>query len=220
MNQTDTSSMLTNETDNRNGIEQHTFMDFLSSMQVEKTYMPPIRVLFVGDDQQFNDFVQLYVEKVLQIKNNLKNENDEDGEEMADEFTDSQQNQILKRMRTTTTSLNRKTTTKGVSRGDGNERQKDFKEIGQGLNVDFRCFIVPPFPQDASVVAEDLKRYQENLDKKEMETEYTKLDTEVRKGKVNTLAHYMSIYDNLYCQVIYQNFAKRDKIPSAKKKQE
>ena len=57
MNQTDTSSMLTNETDNRNGIEQHTFMDFLSSMQVEKTYMPPIRVLFVGDDQQFNDFV-------------------------------------------------------------------------------------------------------------------------------------------------------------------
>ena len=41
------------------------FEDFFMSMQQEKTYMPPVRVLFVGDDQQFNDFVKLYVEQVL-----------------------------------------------------------------------------------------------------------------------------------------------------------
>ena len=60
--------------------------------------MPPVRVLFVGDDQQFNDFVKLYVEQVLQIHANLLDEEeDEDfesdseanGEEIAGESTNS-----------------------------------------------------------------------------------------------------------------------------------
>lgn len=33
--------------------------------------MPPVRVLFAGDDQQFNDFLALYVENVLLITANL-----------------------------------------------------------------------------------------------------------------------------------------------------
>ena len=85
-------------------------MDFLSSMQVEKSYMPPIRVLFVGDDQQFNDFVQLYVEKVLQIKNNLKNENEDEVNQddiIAEEFVESN----ASRMRQTTSA--RKTQVNG-----------------------------------------------------------------------------------------------------------
>ena len=41
-------------------------------MQQEKSYMPPVRVLFIGDDQQFNDFVRLYVEHVLNIHLNIK----------------------------------------------------------------------------------------------------------------------------------------------------
>ena len=28
-----------------------------------------------------------------------------------------------------------------------------------------------------------------------------------RRGRVNTLAHYMAINDDLYCQVIYRKFA-------------
>lgn len=83
-------------------------MDFLSSMQVEKSYMPPIRVLFVGDDQQFNDFVQLYVEKVLQIKNNLKNEDEVNQDEViAEEFVENN----ASRMRQTTSA--RKTQVNG-----------------------------------------------------------------------------------------------------------
>ena len=38
---------------------------FILKMMEDKQYIPPLRVLFVGNDCQFNDFVKLYVTKVL-----------------------------------------------------------------------------------------------------------------------------------------------------------
>ena len=41
-----------------------------------------------------------------------------------------------------------------------------------------------------------------------LETDYILADeSQERRGRFNTLAHYMSIHDDLYCQIIYQNFA-------------
>ena len=37
----------------------------MSEMMLDKQYLSPIRVLFVGNDLEFNDFVKIYVEKVL-----------------------------------------------------------------------------------------------------------------------------------------------------------
>ena len=54
------------------------FGQFLTGIQHEKSYLPPVRVLFIGDDQQFNDFVKLYVEQVLQIQANLIEEEPEE----------------------------------------------------------------------------------------------------------------------------------------------
>ena len=34
----------------------------------DKQYIPPLRVLFAGNDSQFNDFAKVYVEKILQLK--------------------------------------------------------------------------------------------------------------------------------------------------------
>ena len=36
-------------------------------MQSEKLYTPPIRILFAGDDSEFNTFVSKYMEQVLGI---------------------------------------------------------------------------------------------------------------------------------------------------------
>lgn len=41
---------------------------FIQKMMEDKQYIPPLRVLFVGNDCQFNDFVKLYVTKILQLK--------------------------------------------------------------------------------------------------------------------------------------------------------
>ena len=35
---------------NKNDLEIYTFRDFMNQMQQEKSYMPPVRVLFAGDD--------------------------------------------------------------------------------------------------------------------------------------------------------------------------
>ena len=48
-------------------VETRVFSEFLKNMQQVKQYVPPIKVLFMGDDEAFNDFVKLYVEQVLQI---------------------------------------------------------------------------------------------------------------------------------------------------------
>ena len=56
-------------------------------MQQEKNYMPPVRVLFAGDDQQFNDFIKLYVEQVLLIQANLAVD-DEVRSDAGSEFDD------------------------------------------------------------------------------------------------------------------------------------
>lgn len=53
------------------------FSQFLTGIQHEKSYLPPVRVLFVGDDQTFNDFVKVYVEQVLQIQANLVEDDNE-----------------------------------------------------------------------------------------------------------------------------------------------
>jgi len=40
------------------------------------------------------------------------------------------------------------------------------------------------------------------------ETEYVLPDaSQTRLGQVNTLAHYIALHDDLYCQMIFQNFA-------------
>jgi hypothetical protein len=41
--------------------DNQTLMSFVSEMQNEKQYIPPIRILFVGNDIEFNDFIQEYV---------------------------------------------------------------------------------------------------------------------------------------------------------------
>ena len=40
-------------------------MHFVSEMQNEKQYTPPIRILFVGNDMEFNGFIQTYVTDIL-----------------------------------------------------------------------------------------------------------------------------------------------------------
>ena len=43
-----------------------------------------------------------------------------------------------------------------------------------------------------------------------METDFILCDaSQERTGKVNTLAHYISLYDDIYCQEIFQSFSMR-----------
>lgn len=44
---------------------------------------------------------------------------------------------------------------------------------------------------------DDIIRYKEDLE----------MMAVLRSGRVNTLAHYMAINDDLYCQVIWRKFA-------------
>ena len=66
-------------------IETRVFSEFLKNMQQVKQYVPPVKVLFMGDDESFNDFLKLYVEQVLQISPVLAS-SDEFDEDMATEF--------------------------------------------------------------------------------------------------------------------------------------
>jgi hypothetical protein len=43
-------------------------------MTLDKQYFAPLRILFSGNDSQFNDFVHVYVEKVLLMKPILKDQ--------------------------------------------------------------------------------------------------------------------------------------------------
>lgn len=37
-------------------------------MMSDKQYLSPIRIVVSGNDNQFNDFVKVYVDKILQLK--------------------------------------------------------------------------------------------------------------------------------------------------------
>ena len=56
----------TNQTPNPNFI-RISIRDFVNQMQSEKLYTPPIRIVFAGDDSEFNSFVSKYMEHVLGI---------------------------------------------------------------------------------------------------------------------------------------------------------
>ena len=115
-------------------IEEQSFREFFSNMQQDLKYMPPVRVLFCGDDQKFNEFVQLYVEQVLLIQANLEEEDDEDEEDAS-----TIRGTVLRRAssrQTMTSNLKRATQTKS----------KGFMSKGTPVNVDFRTFIIPPIP--------------------------------------------------------------------------
>lgn len=43
-------------------------LTFIAKQQEDKSFMPPIRVLVVGDDKDFNQFLQVYVKEYV-IKN-------------------------------------------------------------------------------------------------------------------------------------------------------
>ena len=49
---------------------------FLNKLQEEKQYTPPARLLFSGDDSDFNLFVAKFVEHVLHIMPILQESND------------------------------------------------------------------------------------------------------------------------------------------------
>ena len=67
------------------------FSSFMSDMQNEKQFTPPIRVLFAGDDKKFNDFVHDYVENVLMIEAEILGiEDDSFGESTDDVFAEDQ----------------------------------------------------------------------------------------------------------------------------------
>ena len=98
-------------------------------MQQDKQYVPTVKVLFMGDDETFNDFVQLYVEQVLQIQPNLAS-NGEFEDNVGIDFD---------------------------SVPGGNKRQstrRNFSLAQSGappaktssVNFDFRTFILPPSP--------------------------------------------------------------------------
>ena len=124
----------------QNKIEYLQFSEFFNQMQQEKSYMPPVRVLFIGDDQQFNDFVKLYVEQVLQIQANLLE--DEINSEDHDEFDSSANLQINNGRQS---SVRRPNTQKEIGRNPS----QNFMNKGNPVNVDFRTFILPPIPQNA-----------------------------------------------------------------------
>ncbi len=42
--------------------------NYIQQMNSDKQYTAPLRILFAGNDSQFNDFVHVYVSKVLQMK--------------------------------------------------------------------------------------------------------------------------------------------------------
>lgn len=46
-------------------------MSFVTEMQNEKQYIPPIRILFVGNDIEFNGFIQAYVTQILHAQPKL-----------------------------------------------------------------------------------------------------------------------------------------------------
>ena len=49
--------------------------DFIASIQFEKMYTPPARILFAGGDANFNEFVVQYVEHILHIVALIKDTN-------------------------------------------------------------------------------------------------------------------------------------------------
>ena len=91
---------------------QQALQAFVAKQQEDKSFLPPIRVLLVADDQEFNQFLQTYIREYVSKNSHSNN----------------------------------------VSLSNG----------------DFRVFLIP--------------------------------------NKVNTLAHYLAMHDDLYCQSVYLAF--------------
>ena len=173
--------------------EEYDFREFLTHMQQEKSYMPPVRVLFIGDDQQFNDFVRLYVEHVLNIHLNIKKGIDDQESAQGSEFeSDSDLN------------IHRRTSRKRTQSQYAKHNTQVFNRNAP-VNVDFRTFILPPMYQTTEECRAAAIRSDARSGRYQLETEdfLEALDSKDRKGKVNTLAHYISLNDDLYCQEIY-----------------
>ena len=81
---------------------------------------------------------------------------------------------------------------------------------GNPVNVDFRTFILPSIPQNAVDVLEAEKSLAKHMEEMKgsnyesnggrLESDFVQGDSSQKKsGKVNTLAHYISLYDDMYC---------------------
>ena len=57
----------------------------MQKMQVEKQHTPPLRIIFAGDDKNFNHFLSNYVETILGMKPDLKKADDDSDDENDEE---------------------------------------------------------------------------------------------------------------------------------------
>lgn len=87
---------------------------------------------------------------------------------------------------------------------------QNYMNKGNPVNVDFRTFILPPIPQSAQEIIEqeqkqaqhmrEMKAQSSEFQNGRLESDFLQTDKSQKKmGKVNTLAHYISLFDDIYC---------------------
>ena len=105
--------------------------NYIQQMNSDKQYTAPLRILFAGNDSQFNDFVHVYVSKVLQMKPILLRD-----QERYKEIEPNDRRQTFN-----VSNTNNRSTIQSQSNQNRNIQQPSVQSF---TNLEFRVYVVPP----------------------------------------------------------------------------